>query len=174
MLCLNYRKGNKDDLEQLRRLGVNSWVQYKDELTEENWRELHQILNSIETYADLLKNSECLICENSEHEIIGMAFLVPKGNPTEIYDESWCHLRFVSVNPAYRGNRIGESLTRKIIEIAINNEERTMALHTAEIMESARHVYEKIGFDVLREIEPSLGVKYWLYTLDLNKAKIQS
>jgi len=44
-----------------------------------------------------------------------------------------------------------------------------MALHTSEMMRSARHIYEKIGFNILKEIEPRLGVKYWLYTLELNE-----
>ena len=36
-------------------------------------------------------------------------------------------------------------------------------------MGSARHIYEKMGFEILKEIEPRLGVKYWLYTLELKK-----
>ena len=164
---MNFRKGNKNDLEHLKELAVKSWTQFKDDLTNDNWNELYKTLNSSENYHGLLENSECLICENNDKQIIGMAFLVPKGNPNEIYDKNWCHLRFVSVNPAYRGKRIGETLTRMCIEIALKNNEQTMALHTSDIMSSAIHIYEKIGFKVLREIKPSLGVKYWVYTLEL-------
>ena len=32
-------------------------------------------------------------------------------------------------------------------------------------------LYEKIGFKILKELEPRLGVKYWLYTLELNEMK---
>ena len=170
---MNFRKGTISDLDQLKELGVKSWSQFKDDLTSENWSELRNTLNSSENYSELIRNSECLICEDNRNQFIGMAFLVPNGNPTEIYDEGWCHLRFVSVDPNYRGQRIGEKLTRKCIEIALKNNERTMALHTSEIMGSARHIYEKIGFKKLREIKPSLGVKYWLYTLDLNKNESQ-
>ncbi|MFD0837217.1 GNAT family N-acetyltransferase [Mariniflexile aquimaris] len=166
---MNFRKGNKNDLEQLKELGVKSWTQFKDELTNDNWNELYKSLNSYETYNDLLEKSECIICENDAGEIIGMAFLIPKGNPTEIYDEKWCHLRFVSVSPEFRGKKIGGILTRMCIEIALKNNEQTMALHTSEIMKSARHIYEKIGFKILKEIKPRLGVRYWLYTLELNE-----
>ena len=168
---MNFRKGNKNDLEKLKKLGVKSWIQFKDELTNDNWNELYETLNNYDTYSKLLENSECLICENNDKEIIGLAFLVPNGNPTEIYNEKWCHLRFVSVNPEFRGKRIGETLTKICIEIALKNNERTMALHTSEIMKSARHIYEKIGFKILKELEPRLGVKYWLYTLELNEMK---
>ncbi len=168
---MNFRRGNKNDLENLKALGLRSWAQFKDELTISNWNELFQTLNNSDTYAKLLENSECLVCESNGHEIIGMAFLVPKGNPTDIYNEKWCHLRFVSVSPAYKGLGIGESLTRMCVEMAFNNNEQTMALHTSEIMKSARHIYEKVGFKIRKEIKPSLGVKYWLYTLDLNEVE---
>ena len=164
---MKFRIGDKKDVEQLKELAVKSWLQFKDVLTKENWNQLYKTLDNRETYSNLLQNSECLVCENSDEEIVGMAFLVPKGNPTDIYDENWCHLRFVSVDPEYRGNAIGEKLTRMCIEMALKNNEEIMALHTSEIMKSARHIYEKIGFRILKEISPGLGVKYWLYTLRL-------
>ncbi len=166
---MNFRIGNHNDLEQLRELGVKSWKQYRNELTVENWKKLFMIIDNLDTYSNLLEKSECLICENNIKEIIGMAFLVPQGNPDEIYESDWCHLRFVSVNPEYRGKAIGEKLTKMCIEIAKKKNEKIMALHTSEIMKSARYIYEKIGFKILNEIEPRLGVKYWLYTLELNK-----
>ena len=166
---MNFRKGNYNDLNQLRELGIASWSEYKNELTAENWEKLFKIIDNHDTYSNLLEKSECLICENNLKEIIGMAFLVPRGNPDEIYKSDWCHLRFVSVNPQYRGKAIGEKLTQLCIEIAKKNDEKIMALHTAEIMKSARYIYEKIGFKILNEIEPRLGVKYYLYTLELNK-----
>ena len=96
-----------------------------------------------------------------------MAFLVPHGNPTEIYDENWCYIRFVSVDPEFGGKGIGRQLTENCIQIAIDNKEQTIALHTSEMMNTARHIYESLGFKILKEIEPRLGKKYWLYTLDI-------
>jgi len=169
MRKMNFRSGNLKDLEQLKELGIRSWTQYKEQLTLENWESLLKTLIDSNNYSELLKKSECLICENSEKKIIGMAFLVSNGNPDEIYDQSWCHLRFVTVDPKYRGMKIGEKLTKDCIEIALRNKEKIMALHTSEIMESARHIYKKIGFKILKEIEPRLGVRYYLYTYEIGK-----
>ena len=72
---MNFRKGNNNDLEQLKKLGIKSWKQYKDQLTKENWNQLHTSLNNSDTYLDLLSKSECLICENHTKEIIGMDLL---------------------------------------------------------------------------------------------------
>ena len=171
---MNFRKGNKNDLKQLKELGVKSWVEFKEELSHDSWNELNTLLNNLDTYSDLFQKSECILCENESKKIIGMAFLIPKGNPTEIYDAKWCHLRFVSVDPKYRGKGIGEKLTNLCIELALSNKEEVMALHTSEIMKIARHIYEKIGFKNFKEIEPRLGVKYWLYTLQLNELNKKS
>ena len=86
---MTYRQGNFGDLEQLRNLALNSWEQFKKELTADNWQKLFDNLSSKQTYLDLLNNSHCIVCETSDSEIIGMAFLVPNGHPTEIYDANW-------------------------------------------------------------------------------------
>ncbi len=169
---MNFRRADKQELEKLRELGIKSWTPFKQNLTDDNWKNLYKTIIDPKSYANLLKKAECVVCEDEDKKIIGMAFLVPNGNPTEIYDANWCHLRFVSVDPNYRGKGIGKRLTKLCIEIAIKNNEQTMALHTSEIMHSAQHIYEKIGFKMLREIEPRHGIRYWLYTLQLNKISV--
>jgi ribosomal protein S18 acetylase RimI-like enzyme len=74
----------------------------------------------------------------------------------------------VGVNPNYQGQGIAKVLTRMCIDYAKQNNEKTIALHTSEFMDAARHIYEDAGFKVLKEIPPLFGKKYWIYTLDLN------
>ena len=164
---MHYRIGNSDDIPQMLELGIVSWVEYQNQLTPPYAAELLQNLQSETTYQDLIDSAECILCENKEGELIGMAFLVPKGNPTDIYDEKWCYIRFVSVHPEYRGMGMGKELTLKCIALAQQNKEQTIALHTSEIMHQARALYENLGFKVYREIPPRLGIKYWLYMLQL-------
>lgn len=163
---LTFRFGTSGDLAKIQSLAIHSWSQYKEELTPENWEILNGILDSPSTYEALLGLSECLICEK-DNQLLGMAFLVPSGNPNEIYDKDWSHLRFVSVHPEARGTGIGEQLTRKCIKLAVSNGEKIIALHTSEIMGAAIRIYEKLGFRILRELPRSLGVRYWLYTLEI-------
>lgn len=96
-----------------------------------------------------------------------MAYLVSKGNPTDIFDKDWCYIRMVGVDPKYSGNGIGKKLTQMCIEYAKKNNEQIIALHTSEFMNKARHIYEKIGFKVIKELAPRYGKKYWLYILDI-------
>ena len=162
-----YRQGTIDDVEQLRRLALKSWGPFQKDLTPENWHKLVNNLYSEETFLALLEKSYGLVCENPDKEVIGMAFLVPSGNPTEIFPPEWCYIRFVSVNPEFGGRGIGRQLTEKCIEVAKGKKEQTVALHTSEIMSKARRLYERLGFTVVREIEPRLGKRYWLYKLEI-------
>jgi ribosomal protein S18 acetylase RimI-like enzyme len=73
----------------------------------------------------------------------------------------------VGVHPHYTGHGIARRLTEKCIEKAKELKEVTIALHTSEFMNAARHLYESMGFKVLREIPNRLGKRYWLYTLDI-------
>lgn len=148
-------------------LAFESWKGFKNVLTEEHWNNLNNLLINPNTFIDLINISHCILAETEEEEIIGMAYLVPNGNPTEIYDENWSYIRFVSVHPSFGGQGIGKTLTEKCIQYAQENNEKIVALHTSEIMSKAITIYEKLGFKILREIRPSLGKRYWLYTLEL-------
>ena len=167
---ITYRHGTKNDLPKLKDLAVNSWRQFQPKLTTENWKKLFDNLSNDATYAELLDKSTCFVSTTDRNEIIGMAFLVPKGNPTEIYDNDWCYIRFVTVDPKFEGQGIGRKLTNLCIDTARKNNETVIALHTSELMDSARHIYESLGFKVLKEIDQRLGKRYWLYKLGLNEA----
>ena len=161
-----YRIGTIEDKEKLQKLGLTSYGQFKEVLTEENWNKLNAFLTAENSYLDLLLKSKCFICETNS-EIIGMAFLVPKGNPTDIFHRDWCYIRMVGVNPEYGGKGIGKKLTQICIDSAKETKEKIIALHTSEFMDVARHIYESIGFKQTKELEPLYGKKYWLYKLEI-------
>jgi ribosomal protein S18 acetylase RimI-like enzyme len=164
---MNYRQGNTTDLINLKELVTNAWQQFQKELTVENWQTLYSKISNDQTFIDLLATSHCFVCETEHNEIVGMAFIVPSGNQHDIFEKEWAVIRFVTVNPAFGGQGIGKKLTEMCIELAKKNNEKVIALHTSEIMHSARHIYESYGFRILKEIEPRLGKKYWLYTLEI-------
>ena len=77
-----YRNARREDLQALKKLALASWSIYQHELTEKNWTQLKSGLERNDTYLELLEIAYSLVCENKGNEIIGMAFLVPSGNPT--------------------------------------------------------------------------------------------
>lgn len=162
---MKIRQGHSEDLQQIKELAVTEWGQFKPLLTTENWEKLYKTLADEEMYASLIADSDSFVCENDQNEIVGFGFLVPSGNPTEIYNEKQSYIRFVTASKNYSGQKIGQTITEKCIEKARENGERYVALHTSEMMNAARHIYEKLGFQVIRELESRLGKKYWLYEL---------
>lgn len=165
---IKFRNATNNDLTDLKNLAIKSWGQFKPNLTTENWEKLNSSLADEKTYMELLDKSESFVATDENDKIIGMAFLVPKGNPTDIYDGDWSYIRFVTVDPDFGGQGIGRKITNLCIDKARQNNEKFIALHTSELMNPARHIYESIGFKILREIAPRLGKRYWLYKLDLN------
>ncbi len=164
---MKIRKGNINDLASVIQLGQNTWKQFEKKLTNENWIKLSNNLSNEDLYKDLLQNSISFVCENETEEIIGMSFLVASGNPTEIYNSEHCYIRFVTVSEKYKGLKLGQKLTEECIEFAKKSGEKKIALHTSEFMAKARHIYEKLGFKIIKEIEPRYGKKYWLYEMNL-------
>lgn len=164
-----FRQGTKNDLDGLKQLAVKSWSQFRPALTAESWQKLSDNLSDDATYTHLLEQSYCIVAITGSGRVVGMAFLVPKGNPTDIYDKEWCYIRFVTVDPDFGGRGIGTKLTALCIDTAKQQHEKIIALHTSEIMDKARHIYESLGFKVLREIDPRFGKRYWLYKLDLDE-----
>ena len=163
---LNYREGTFHDKDKLKELGKISYGQFENELSEENWNKMNTFLASEYSYSDLLKKSKCFVCEYND-EIVGMAYLVSKGNPTDIFQTDWSYIRMVSVAPKYSGKGIGKKLTQMCIDYAKDNDEQFVALHTSEFMNSARHIYEKIGFKIIKELDLHYGKRYWLYLLNI-------
>lgn len=164
---MHIRQGNLKDLKQIKELAITEWTQFKNVLTPENWMSLFNTLTDEKNYTDLIRQSDSFVYENDQNKIIGFGFLVASGNPTDIYNDQQSYIRFITADSRYRGQKIGQSLTEKCIQKAKENGEKYVALHTSEMMDSARYIYEKLGFKIIKELEPRLGKKYWLYELEI-------
>ena len=165
---LNYRKASIEDKVQLKALGLLSYGQYQSVLAPEYYAQLHANLQNDEKLEELIGTSTCFVCED-QGQIVGMAYLIPHGNPWDIFKAEWSYIRMVGVNPAYQGWGIAKALTKHCIDFAKETGEQTIALHTSEFMHAARHIYEGLGFKVVQEIPQRLGKRYWLYVLDLDQ-----
>lgn len=161
-----FRKATIADIEKLKLIGLNSFGKFKNQLTDDNWEKLEKYLTGENTYPELLSQSTCFVCEYG-NEVVGMAFLFSRGNPTDIFQEDWSYLRMVGVDATYAGKGIGRYLIETCINHARTTGEKTIALHTSEFMDAARHLYEDMGFSKVKELAPRLGKKYWLYLLEL-------
>jgi len=154
------------DLSALMALSNQAYGEYATVLTPDNWDKMHQDLNDVERLAQLLRKSRGIACFDGA-QLVGMAFLVPHGHPTHIYPAHWSYISLVGVHPAYRGQGIAERLTVSCIGQARALGEPVVALHSSEIMGTARKLYERLGFKQVRELDIIYGKRSWLYKLDL-------
>ncbi len=161
-----FRKGTIQDKDKLQALGILSYGQHQHAMTPENWNQYNSLLSNPDTFTYLMYTSTCFLCEYN-NEIIGMAFLVSNGHPTEMFEEKWSYIRMVGVNPSFSGKGIAKRLTQMCIDFAKETNEKFVALHTSEFMNAARHIYEGFGFKVVRELT-RYDKKYWIYVIELN------
>lgn len=161
----NYRKANVSDFKKLQTLGIESYSEFSTVLTHENWEKMNSFLESSTNLTTLMNTSTVFVCEK-DSQIIGMIYLVSRGNPTELFQEDWSYIRFLGVNTNFRGKGIGSKLTDLCMEYAKKTGENYIALHTSEFMDNARAIYEKRGFNKMKEIQ-YLGKKYWIYLIHL-------
>jgi ribosomal protein S18 acetylase RimI-like enzyme len=164
-----YRTADPKDVTALQELGLASYGRLKNVLTPENWIKMEFVLSSDETFPVLVSSCFPFVCEENAR-LLGMAFLVPSGNPTKIYSADTSYIRMVGVHPDADGRGIAQQLTSLCIEKAKETGEKTIMLHSAEIMYAARHIYEKLGFKKIRILDSHYGLEYWLYQLDISKS----
>lgn len=169
---LTYRTIALADRDQVKHLGLISYGQFA-ELLGEAWTKMQSNLSSDENWEKIIKGSTGFACCDAStssatgEKIVGMAFIIPSGNPWDIFKAEWSYIRMVGVDPAYGGKGIAKTLTKMCVDHAKQTGEKIIALHTSEFMDAARHIYESAGFKVLQPIEPRFGKKYWLYTKHL-------
>jgi ribosomal protein S18 acetylase RimI-like enzyme len=162
-----YRDAVENDLEALNALALASYGQLKTYLTSANWKKMQGVLTSTDNFPQMIINSFGFVCEEAGR-LLGMAFLVPSGNPTKIYSKETSYIRMVGVHPTAVGNGIAQTLTRHCMEKAAATGEHTISLHSAEIMFAARHIYEKLGFKKQRMLDSHYGLQYWLYSYEIS------
>lgn len=152
--------------DEMRVLALAAYGTHFHKLSAEGAIAMEQAISKDESWEVLLSNSHCFLAED-EGRIVGTAFLIPSGNPWRFFEADWAYIRMVGVLPEYEGRGIGRELTCMCIGRAQLLNEQTIALHTSEFMDAARHLYESLGFEKLKEIEAQWDRRYWIYTRTL-------
>src|ERR1700741_4498203 len=112
---MHYRGAEQQDIPALRELGLASYGRLKKHLTPENWAKMVTLLKSDQTFPLLVRDCHSIVCEENGR-LLGMAYLVPRGNPTKVYSVETSYIRMVGVHPDAAGKGIAQSLTKLCIE----------------------------------------------------------
>ncbi len=81
--------------------------------------------------------------------------------------DGFCEMKRLYVKPSFRKHKIGEALTRYLIEAAKNIGYNSMKLDTLQKLQPAIHLYKKLGFEETTAYYPNpiSGVVYMEKTL---------
>jgi len=145
-------------------LVADAYGQFASVLTSENWERMRLGLRGA---ARALPGATKLVAEQ-DGRLAGFVIYRPIGvaDPSAVPLE-WPAIRLLSVANWARGRGIGRLLTQECLARARRDGAVVMGLHTSEIMSVARPMYERMGFAIVRELEPRFGVRYWLYKKNL-------
>ena len=163
---LTYRRATVNDIAAIVSLLPAAYQDHQSAIGDEHWNRMKLNLSNRDQIAKLMELAIGFSCQ-SQRQLVGIIFLIPSGNPTQIFPADWSYIRLLGVDPDYRGLGIGKKLTQLCLEQAQQMGEQAIALHTSEFMIPARAMYERLGFRLVKELEPIYNKRYWLYKLTL-------
>lgn len=165
---MNKRHGNINDLQQIKQLVTTEWSQFKSDLKPQYWEAFIASLTNEQLLTNLLTQSDSIVIENDQNQIIAFCFFSPSGYTTDFYGSRDAFIRMLTVSSQYTGHHLGGTIVNTCIELAKQNGETHIAIETTEMNKSARHLYEKLGFKVVKQLEPKFEKQFFIYELALS------
>ena len=156
---MKIRKINIDDLETLRNLSIQTFKETFEEVNTEEDMQKYLLENlSIEKLKTELENpnSEFYFAENND-EILGYLKLNFKDAQTEKLEENHFEIERIYVLKAFLGQKIGQILFDKAIEIGREKNLEYVWLGVWEENHRAIKFYEKNGFEIFGKHDFVLG-----------------
>jgi ribosomal protein S18 acetylase RimI-like enzyme len=164
---LTLREVRAEELDGVALLIREAYLQYKDYLPPEAWK---LYIEDIINVRGRLHESQLIVAE-SEGKLAGTVTLYLNAalSSQEGWPEGWASIRLLAVSPTYRRRGIGRALMDECVSRCRNKGVRTIGLHTSEMMDNARKLYDSMGFVRAPEFDfyPVPGVVVMAYRLDL-------
>jgi GNAT superfamily N-acetyltransferase len=165
---LDIRQARDDELDIVASLAVDAYAQYAGQMSPDAWSMFAQ---NIANVRGRLGDAEVLVAVR-EGRIVGTVTLFTewRGAQADTYG-----VRLLAVPPHERGTGVGRALMEHCIERARSDGRLRVILTTTQEMETARDLYEKLGFVRERGLdhEPAPGVRAEGYVLDLGVADVE-
>jgi ribosomal protein S18 acetylase RimI-like enzyme len=156
---LSIRNAQDNERSIIRDLTIAAYAQYQAVMPPGFWTFYqHNLIATLDGEG----NGERLVAEQNG-SIVGSVMLFPPAtNPyaNALVSTSYPEVRFLAVLPQTRGQGIGTALMKECERRAQEAGAQAIGLHTAEVMQTAIRMYERLGFVRTPETDfrPSEGV----------------
>jgi len=164
---IGIRSAKPEEAHALAQLVVDSYAEFQGKLTADNWASMQANLRRA-----VLDPGKGLPLVATVGGVVGgfILYFSPGQSDGVLFPTAWASVRLLGVSPRLRGRGLGKALVEECLKRAQAEGAETFGLHTSELMNTARAMYERMGFTVVRELEPRLGVRYWLFRRELARA----
>ncbi|MDN7242607.1 GNAT family N-acetyltransferase [Planococcus sp. N028] len=136
----------------IRKQRIASYKQFKNLISPEHWSMLQGTLSA---ESDKRPDVNLFVAEKDGH-IAGSIVLFPSKAKAYEWDSSvleYPEIRMLAVDSKFRGNGVGKALVYYCIDVAKEQGEKRIGLHTGSFMSDAMKLYESIGFERMPELD---------------------
>lgn len=146
------RDAREEEIQYIRNQRVKSYEEHSKVIPEKHWNALKQAILSDK---DTQPGVDRIVAE-LEGEIVGSVVLFPANTDAYVGTAIELHypeIRMLAVTPEARGKGVAAALVLECIRRAKVKGFQAIGLHTADYMESAVKLYNRIGFQRLSEFD---------------------
>ncbi|CAD2243151.1 GNAT family N-acetyltransferase [Xanthomonas arboricola] len=104
-----------------------------------------------------------LLAELLDQPVGAVAFFPPGSTKHPLFQGSFAHIQLLGVVPGQTRGGIAQSLMAECFRMAANSGASALLLQTSELMPEARRLYERLGFNLRRQLPPVWGAPTYLY-----------
>jgi ribosomal protein S18 acetylase RimI-like enzyme len=116
------------------------------------------------------EEAELLVAIDDAGTLLGTVTIAYPDTPwREIGRQNELEFRMLAVSPAARGRGVGEALTRRVLEQAVDQGRTAVVLSSSATMHAAHRLYERLRFRRTPELDwsPEPDIALITYRLDL-------
>ncbi len=160
---LNIRNARPEELAKVSAVIRDAYLQYESSIPAARWNEYLKNITDVRSRWGL---ADLIVAENGDKPV-GTVTLYLDGSQ-EGWPTGWAGVRILAVHPAHRGMGTGRALMEECLRRSRGHGIRRVGLHTTQVMEVAKRMYERMGFERIQEFDfhPSPGVVVMAYCLE--------
>jgi ribosomal protein S18 acetylase RimI-like enzyme len=161
------RNARPEEIKEVSVLLGYAYKQYENLIRPEAWKHYQEDIVDV---CSRLGESDLIVAELG-HRLVGCVtlYLDAASAMPEVWPADSAVIRLLAVHPAYRARGIGRALMEECVRRCRQAKVATIGLHTTEVMDIARQMYERMGFVRMPEFDfhPAPTVTVMAYRLQL-------